>query len=92
MEIVLDKDELKRMFDAVADIAVSAFKAELKPESDLITQREACRRYKRSNVERWRRSGLLDMHRNGSNEKSNIYYSNLQLKTIYNSEKFQILN
>ena len=92
MEIVLDKLELKALLLAAAEIGVLAYKAEAQPETDRMSQSEAFKSYTPALIREWRRKGKVHPLRVGSEKKSTLYYSRLELKTLYQAEKNQILN
>ena len=76
--IILSHHDLVSLLQTAAEAGAAKVAAMFKPSEDLISQREACRRYGRGTVERWVREGKVSPRRVGGK----CLYSAAQLQSL----------
>lgn len=76
--IVITHHDLVALLQTAAEAGAARVAAMFKPSEDLISQREACRRYGRGTVERWLREGRATPRRVGGK----CLYSAAQLQSL----------
>lgn len=79
--------ELKNICMEMAELGVANYIRNTTPAKDLISQREAYRRFQECRVKRWVTNGIITGSRGGSSLRSKVLYSLADLMAADKSEK-----
>lgn len=85
--VTITTEDLQRMLTAAAEAGAAKVAAMLRPEEDLLSQREAWAIYGRGTVEGWVESGLVRPRRGGTAANSKRLYSRADLQTLATAAK-----
>ncbi|MDR2084371.1 MAG: hypothetical protein LBP67_05190 [Bacteroidales bacterium] len=78
--------KLQDILSAAAETAVSKYIAAANPKDDLVSERQAYRRFGEARIRRWAREGKLTYIRSGVEKNSKKLYSLAQLIALEQSE------
>lgn len=87
MTVTMELYELKTLLSEMAALGVATYQKAQSPTDDLISQREAYRKFQEMRVRRWVDNGLVSPKRKGSAPNSKRYYSCAELMAANNAEK-----
>ena len=88
MIFTLELYEFKNMIMEMSEIGVANYAKMVAPESDMLSEREAFRKFGEAKVKEWVRSGNINFKRMGSGKNSKKNYSYSQLIAVAKAEKF----
>ena len=86
MVFTLELYEFKNLIMEMSEIGVANYVKMVAPKSDIISEREAFRKFGEAKVKQWVRDGNIDFKRMGSSKNSRKNYSYSQLITIAKAE------
>jgi hypothetical protein len=86
MQIVFDQYEYKTMVMELMELGAAAYVMRTAPDKDLISQREAYRKFGAARVKNWSMLGVLSKKRIGTASRSKIVYSRAELLALVKSE------
>ena len=79
--VELEERELKDMITYLSELGVANYIKEFSPKLDLISEREAFRKFKESAVKKWVENNIVDFKRMGGAKNSKKRYSYSELLT-----------
>ena len=88
MQIIMELYQLKNICAEMAELGVAHYIKNLKPATDLISQREAYRLFNETRVKKWvQRKFITEIRRAGPSIRSKKLYSYSELLTAHKAEK-----
>lgn len=87
MPIIIERNELKTMFEDAGKVAVAAYIRERTPAKDRISQRKAYEMFGAYRVRNWVSKGKITPLRDGDARNSTRYYSITELRILEATEK-----
>ena len=86
-QIASDITTFKNLIMEMCELGVANHQKNVAPASDLMSEREAFRRFGEVNVKCWIKDSLANFRRNGSASNSKKFYSYSELLAIEKSKK-----
>lgn len=86
MPIIIEREELKEMFEDAAKVAVAAYIREQTPGKDRISQNKAYEMFGESRVKGWVSRREIRPIRDGDARNSTRFYSIAELRTLVAAE------
>ena len=79
--------EFKRLIRAMSEVGAAQYVKSVSPNSDMLSERKAYKKFGENNVKRWLREGSIKFQRMGAGKNSRKNYSYSQLLAVVKAEK-----